>query len=126
MSDERKIEQRLRRLAVPAPGELVRSRALAAAREAFGAQPAPDIWDRIWFSPRFRLAWAAVVSLLVAGHILVPTEGPGVTGQGSMEPRYVERMLGPDADPELVAGLELPPLDRTATSGEAAEAVFDE
>jgi hypothetical protein len=112
MSDRRDTEAKLGRFTIPDPGELVRARALAAGREAFAKQVAPDIWERIWSSPIFRLAWTAVVLLLLAGH-LVLRGGPGAA---VATPRYVERMLGSDADEELVAGLVLPSLDRTVQS----------
>jgi hypothetical protein len=112
MSDRRDIEKELGRLTVPDPGELVRSRALAAGRRALARQTAPDVWERIWSSRAFRLAWTAAVLLLVAGHLTFRV-GPAATVE---LPGYVERMLGSDANEELVAGLVLPPLDPDAPS----------
>lgn len=112
MSNRRSTETRLRRFTIPDPGELVRARALAAGREAFAKQVGPDIWERIWSSPIFRLAWTAVVLLLLAGHLML-RGGPGTAVTA---PRYVERVLGTDADEELVAGLVLPSLDRSVQS----------
>lgn len=112
MSDRRDIEKELGRLAVPEPGELVRSRALAAGRRALARQSVPDMWERIWSSRTFRLAWTAAVILLVAGHLTFRV-GPAATIE---LPRYVERMLGSEADDDLVAALVLPPLDPDAPS----------
>jgi hypothetical protein len=62
----------------PPPAEL-RSKTLAAARERMSVEPAPDIWSRVWNHGGLRLAWAASVVLLLAGHVLVGTgSGPKV------------------------------------------------
>lgn len=53
----------------PAPPPQLRSRVLAAARELKTEKP--DLWTRIWNQPGLRLAWAAAVVLLLAGHVLV-------------------------------------------------------
>jgi len=112
MSDRRDIEKELGRFSVPDPGELVRARALAAGRDRLVGRMAPDVWERIWSSRAFRLAWTAVVLLLVTGHVTVRV-GPGSAVEA---PRYVERMLGTDADDDLITGLVLPPLDPDASS----------
>lgn len=52
-----------------APPEL-RARVLAAARKA---EPAPDAWSKLWNHDGLRMAWAASVMLLLAGHALVGT-----------------------------------------------------
>jgi hypothetical protein len=69
----------------PPPAEL-RSRALNAARARSALQPDADLWSRLWNHRGLRLAWAAAVVVLLAGHIVVSSPG-----------------LGPAADPALVA-----------------------
>jgi len=54
----------------PPPADL-RARTQAAAREAMARPSAPDVWSRIWHHRGLRLAWAAAVVLLLAGHVLV-------------------------------------------------------
>jgi len=113
MSNQREVEERLGRYQVPDPGELVRTRALAAGREALAGREPSSRWDRIWFSPAFRLAWSATVLLLVAGHVLLST-----AGQGQAVSRDVVTRIGVDRqDAELIAVLEMHPLDRQVRSG---------
>ena len=60
----------------PQPPPDLRSKTLAAARARMAAGSNPDIWSRIWNHRGLRLAWAAAVVLLVAGHALfVPGTG---------------------------------------------------
>jgi len=108
MTDRRNVEKRLGKFTVPRAGELVRGRALAAGKEAFGRQAVPDVWERTWSSPILRLAWAAAVLVLGVCHLVLPAGPSGAADP----PRYVERVLGAGADEELVADLTLPPLDR--------------
>jgi len=55
---------------------------LAAAGEM--KMEAPDLWTRLWNQPGLRLAWAAAVVLLLAGHVLlVPGNGAGIPGVDS-------------------------------------------
>ena len=58
----------------PPPPRELRARVLAAARHVAFEEPEPDLWTRVWNSRGLRLAWAAAVASLVAGHLLV---GPG-------------------------------------------------
>jgi hypothetical protein len=48
----------------------LRSRVLAAARGQMETV-SPDRWSRIWSHRGIRLAWAATVVLLLAGHVIV-------------------------------------------------------
>jgi len=65
------LERLLAGLEPPPPPAGLRVRAVAAARERMAAAPAPDLWTRIWNNRGLRLAWAAAVVLLLAGHALV-------------------------------------------------------
>ena len=56
----------------------LRSTVLDAARARIVAEPVADVWSMIWNNRGIRLAWAAAVVLLVAGHAMVM---PG-TGNG--------------------------------------------
>ncbi|MDX2437312.1 MAG: hypothetical protein QNL88_09705 [Acidobacteriota bacterium] len=68
---EREDERLLMGLEPPPPPADLRARALAAARQRLAETPAPDLWSKIWHSSGLRLAWAAAVVLLLAGHVLV-------------------------------------------------------
>jgi hypothetical protein len=72
------FERLMGTLEPPQPPPDLRSKALAAARARMSAEPIPDIWSRVWNHRGLRLAWAAAVVLLVAGHALI---APG-TGNG--------------------------------------------
>jgi len=53
----------------------LRARVLAAARDHMETK-SPDQWSRIWRHRGIRLAWAATVVLLLAGHaIIAPRKG---------------------------------------------------
>jgi len=53
----------------------LRTRVLAAARDHMETK-SPDRWSRIWSHRGIRLAWAATVVLLLAGHAIVaPRKG---------------------------------------------------
>jgi hypothetical protein len=69
----------------PPPSEL-RSKALQAARARAAAEPDEDLWSRLWNHRGLRLAWAATILVLLAGHLAVSPPG-----------------LGPAVDPALVA-----------------------
>ncbi len=57
------------------PPVALRSRVLAAARDHMETK-SPDRWSRIWRHRGIRLAWAATVVLLLAGHaIIAPLKG---------------------------------------------------
>ena len=57
------------------PPVTLRSRVLAAARDHM-EMTFPDPWSRIWSHRGIRLAWAATVVLLLAGHAIVsPRKG---------------------------------------------------
>ncbi|MCG6947751.1 MAG: hypothetical protein LJE93_02395 [Acidobacteria bacterium] len=63
-------------LETPEPPPHLRARVLAAARDT--ATGTPDVWSRIWHHRGLRLAWAATVVLLLAGHLLtLPGNGSG-------------------------------------------------
>lgn len=65
------VERLMEGLAPPQPPPDLRSTVLAAARARMAAEPIPDIWSRAWNHRGLRLAWAATVVLLVAGHAMV-------------------------------------------------------
>jgi hypothetical protein len=82
------VERLMEGLEPPLPPPELRSKVLAAARQRMKAEETPDVWSRVWNHRGLRLAWAATVAVLLAGHILA-TSSP----------------LGPRAsvDPVLVA-----------------------
>lgn len=65
------IERALSDLRPPLPPENLRSRVLGAAATGLVEAATPDRWSRIWFHRGLRVAWAAVVILLLVGHALV-------------------------------------------------------
>jgi anti-sigma-K factor RskA len=65
------IDSLLGDLDTPEPPSALKSMVLQATAEALNRPPAPDIWTRIWDSRPLRLAWAATVSALIAGHLAV-------------------------------------------------------
>ncbi len=69
--EQRDAEDLLNGLEPPQPPAGLRARALAAARQRMAETPAPDPWSMIWHHGGLRLAWAAAVVLLLAGHVLV-------------------------------------------------------
>jgi len=104
-------------LAPPAPPRALRERALAAARESWGsgAEPArvPDRWTRAWESRPLRLAWAAAVVALLAGHLLLPraasTKPPAAARAAAVPPAAVEAQR--PARVSFAESLSLPPID---------------
>jgi hypothetical protein len=64
------VDRLMEGLEPPQPPPELRSRTLAAAREQLAADAAPDAWSRIWNHRGMRLAWAATVAVLLAGHVL--------------------------------------------------------
>ncbi|MBI5441313.1 MAG: hypothetical protein HY900_08900 [Deltaproteobacteria bacterium] len=95
-----------------APPEL-KARVLATSRAALLAAPAPpDRWSLLWASRPLRLAWAATVLLLVAGHIaLVRPSHPREESAAVPLLRAAS-----EADAELAAIGRLPRLDPDARS----------
>jgi len=78
--EQRELERLLPGLEPPPPPASLRARALGAACERLAAEPAPDLWWRIWNNRGLRLAWAAAVVLLLAGHVVVSSRpGTGFT-----------------------------------------------
>jgi hypothetical protein len=73
---ERDDERLLQGLEPPQPPADLRAQVLAAARQRLAVTPVPDLWSKIWHHNGLRLAWAAAVVLLLAGHVLV-SRGPG-------------------------------------------------
>lgn len=80
----------------PPPADL-RARSLAVARDRMARPPVPDMWSRIWRHRGLRLAWAAAVVLLLAGHVLVnPDLGtvfspkPPVQAKIQLDEQFVE------------------------------------
>jgi hypothetical protein len=64
------VDRLMEGLAPPQPPPELRSRALTAARERLAGEAVPDVWSRIWNHRGVRLAWAASLVLLLAGHVL--------------------------------------------------------
>jgi hypothetical protein len=64
------VDRMMGGLEPPQPPPELRSKTLAAARERLTGEAAPDMWSRIWSHRGLRLAWAATVVLLLAGHTL--------------------------------------------------------
>ena len=76
-------------LAPPPPPAPLESRVLRAAREAMERDRSRDGWARAWESPVWRLAWAATLVALIAGHVglsLRSPAGPGVAGAPATAP----------------------------------------
>jgi hypothetical protein len=96
------VERLMEGLAPPQPPPDLRSKVLAAARARMAAEPIPDIWSRVWNHRGLRLAWAATVVLLLAGHaMVVPGAGntfrpidPALTAEDRVDDYLVE-MLRP-------------------------------
>ena len=116
------VERLMESLEPPQPPTDLRSKALAAARGRMSAESTPDTWSRVWNHRGLRLAWAAAVVLLVAGHaVVVPGTGNGF---GPIDPafiaenrvdEYLVEMLRPTRISEnvqplvgLVAGADVP------------------
>ena len=64
------VERLMNGFEPPQPPPDLRSKVLAAAHARMAAESTPDIWSRVWHHRGIRLAWAAAVVLLVAGHAL--------------------------------------------------------
>jgi hypothetical protein len=75
------VERLMEGLEPPQPPPELRSKAIAAARRQIEAAEARDVWSKIWSHRGLRLAWAASVVVLLAGHILA-TYSPA----GSLRP----------------------------------------
>ena len=80
----------------PPPADL-RAPTLAAARDRMARPPVPDVWSRVWRHRGLRVAWAAAVVLLLAGHVLVnPDLGtvfspkPPVQAKNQLDAQFVE------------------------------------
>jgi len=101
-----------------APPEL-KAKVLAASRAALLTAPArPDRWSLLWTSRPLRLAWAASLLLLLAGHVvLVRPNHP----RAEAAARPLSRSVS-DADAELAAIGRLPRLDPDARSLRAGTA----
>lgn len=93
-----------------APPEL-KARVLAASRAALLARPErPDRWNLLWESRPLRLAWAASLLLLLAGHaVLVGPDRPRAEAAALPLSRSAS-----GADDELAAIGRLPRLDPDA------------
>jgi hypothetical protein len=92
----------LRGLEPPQPPPALRAKTLAAARDWIAIGAAPDVWSRIWNHHRLRMAWAASVVLLLAGHVLVTlspvgpmaTVDPALVADNGVD-EYIIGMLRP-------------------------------
>jgi hypothetical protein len=100
-------------LAPPGAPPDLRARVLAASRAALLAAPArPDLWTLLWVSRPLRLAWAASLLLLLAGHVvLVRPSRPRIEAATLPPSRSVS-----EAEAELAAIGRLPRLDPDARS----------
>jgi len=75
----------------------LRTRVLAAARDHMKTK-SPDQWSRIWSHRGIRLAWAATVVLLLAGHAMVtPRKGavftrvnPDLVAETSIDEQFAD------------------------------------
>jgi hypothetical protein len=81
----------------PPPAEL-RSKVLAAARDRMTSGQESDSWSTVWHNRGLRLAWAAAVTMLLAGHVVISsggasTPGPQLAARGG-DP-YLAAMLRP-------------------------------
>ena len=96
----------------PQPPAELRGRALEAAHGRMAAADHSDLWSRIWNSRGVRLAWAAAVVLLLAGHVLVSSgldpavaTGPPVLAGGAPDERFLEILrpveINADAHPTI-------------------------
>lgn len=96
------VERMIEGLEPPQPPPGLRAKALAAARGRIAAGAAPDVWSRIWSHRGLRIAWAASVVLLLAGHVLVtlspvgprPTVDPALIADNRVD-EYMVGMLRP-------------------------------
>ena len=89
-SDDRDaiVEGLMDGLEPPQPPPELRARALAA---AWNAKRTPDVWSRLWNHGGLRVAWAASVVLLLAGHVLIGSEkGPVIDSDLMAENRADE------------------------------------
>jgi hypothetical protein len=67
------VTRLLSALEEPQPPTLLRERSLARAQAAWARPPAADLWSRLWHSRTLRLAWVAMVVLLVAANVALRT-----------------------------------------------------
>jgi hypothetical protein len=74
------VERLLEGLEPPQPPPELRSKTLSAARQRMAGEAAPDVWSRIWNHRALRLAWAATVVVLLAGHVLATNSSVGRLG----------------------------------------------
>lgn len=85
------VERLLDGLDPPQPPPELRSRVLAAARQRTDSESVPDLWSRLWNHSGLRLAWAASVVLLLAGHVLIESgKGPVIDSDLVAENRVDE------------------------------------
>jgi len=119
----------LQGLAPPPPPPELRARALATATaRAASRSDVSDVWARVWASRWLRLAWAAAVACLVAGHLLLP---PPRTWARAAAPRLmaVQEVVEGDAgellQPLRIAASARPLLGR-AYSGSQVRTPEDE
>jgi len=106
------LERLLPGLEPPPPPAGLRARALAAACERLAAEPAPDLWSKIWNNRALRLAWAGAVALLLVGHVLVSrdpgsgfTPNPPVMAETQRDEQFIEILrqvqINVDAHPSI-------------------------
>ena len=94
------VERLLEGLEPPQPPPELRSKALTAARKRLAGEAVPDLWSRIWNHRGLRLAWAATILMLLAGHLAVsspslgPVGDPALVAEGRSD-EYLGAFLGP-------------------------------
>ena len=110
MTDDRPRGPLFPGLRPPAPPPELRRKVLRTAAEALAAEPTRDIWTRVWESRPLRLAWAASVLILLAGHLLVSAHAPWRGAARSHPSAETSR----EAGRELATVVTLPPIDETA------------
>ena len=97
-------------LVPPAPPAGLKDDVISAAQSAWQNEPNSDLWTRLWYHRGLQVAWAGMVVLLLASHILVPS--------GRSIPDFVSVDARPDAEmaeflrPVRIVALATPNLGR--------------
>jgi len=87
----------------PSPPPDLRRRSLVEARLAMARSSHPNFWEHLWSNRGLRLAWAASMTALVVGHLVLisPAEIEQTNAPGGS-------ILVATQDPELEAEIALP------------------
>jgi hypothetical protein len=92
------VDRWLDGLAPSQPPAELRSKVLAVARDRMASAEASDSWSAAWRSRGLRLAWAAAVAMLLAGHVVISfggTSTPGSQPTARVGDPYLAAMLRP-------------------------------